>query len=164
MSTCLDIHTCPTNKLYDVTCNFITNYLGNNYEYACNPQTTCMRTDGKYDCCGEHIVECIVDASSLRVPTVQPSVAPSIATNKTMCDQTCSKIEKCSWCEKLQTENLCVENNNNYCCSPNRADCCKTNTNIIVFGSIVGVIIVITVYYWYYIKKTYHKITPAQEV
>ena len=44
MTTCLDINTCPTNKLYDIRCNFITNYLGINYEYVCNPHTTCMRT------------------------------------------------------------------------------------------------------------------------
>ena len=166
MTTCLDINTCPTNKLYDIRCNFITNYLGINYEYTCNPHTTCMRANKKYDCCGNHIVDCIVYVSSLHEPTIQPSVVPIVAMNKTICNKMCSKIDKCYWYEKLQTDNLCVENNNVYCCSHNRKDCCRTNktdTYIIVFGSIACIMIIFT-YYMYYIKKKYHKITPTQEV
>ena len=164
MTTCLDINTCPTNKLYDIRCNFITNYLGINYEYACNPQTTCMRTNGNYDCCGENIVDCIVYVSSLREPTIQPSIVPIVAMNKTICNKMCSKIEKCYWYEKLQTDNLCVENNNEYCCSQNRADCCMTNKTgaYIVFGCIAGIMIIFA-YYWYYVKNSRHKIVPIKE-
>jgi len=90
MTTCLNITTCPNDKLYDIRCNFITNYLGNNYEYACNPDTTCMRTDGIYDCCGGHIVECIVYASSLRIPTFQPTTQPSIIVSETNCNENCT--------------------------------------------------------------------------
>lgn len=165
MTTCLDISTCPNNKLYDIICNFSTHYLGNDYTYACNPQTTCMRTDGIYDCCGYHIVDCIVDAASLRVPTIQPSV---VVINRTICDKICSagsKIDTCSWYETMRTDNLCGENHHEYCCSHNRADCCKTNqTDVyIVFGCIAGIMIIVA-YYWYYIKHTFHKIQPTQEV
>ena len=157
MTTCLDTNAC-TNIMYNVVCNFS---IGNDNEYACNPYTTCMRTDGIYDCCGDHIVDCIVYASSLRVPTIQPS----IAIGETNCDQMCNKIDKCYWYESLRTDNLCGENNNEYCCSHNRADCCRTNTTdaYIVFGCIAGIMIM-SACYWYYIKKLYHKINPATEV
>jgi hypothetical protein len=167
MTTCLDINTCQNNKLYNIRCNFITNYLGTDYAYVCNPHTTCMRADGTYDCCGDDIVECIVDASLLRVPTIQPSVAIN---NDTNCDKMCSsgnKIDTCSWYETLRPDNLCGENNHDYCCSHNsRADCCRTNNTdaYIVFGSIAGIMMIIFAYYWYCIKNTYHKIKPTQEV
>jgi hypothetical protein len=76
----------------------------------------------------------------------------------------CSKIDKCYWYEKLQIDNLCVENNNEYCCSQNRADCCMTNKTgaYIVFGCIAGIII-IAAYYLYYVKKSRHKIVPIKE-
>jgi len=165
MTTCLDINACQNNKLYNIRCNFITNYLGTDYAYVCSPHTTCMRADGTYDCCGDHIVDCIVDASLLRVPTIQPSVA----INDTICDKMCSsgnKIYTCSWYESLRPDNLCGENNHEYCCSHNRADCCRTNKTdaYIVFGSIAGIMMIIFAYYWYYIKNTYHKIKPIQEV
>jgi hypothetical protein len=159
MTTCLDTNICP-NKMYNVICNFS---IGFNH-YACNSKTTCMREDGRYDCCATNIVSCIVDASSLRVPTIQPSIAIS----ETHCDKICnteSKIDKCYWYESLRTDNLCVENNNEYCCSENRADCCTTNKTgaYIVFGSIAGIIIIFACY-WYFIRKSYHKITPVNEV
>jgi len=159
MTTCLDTNACPS-IMYNVLCNFS---IGNDNEYACNPHTTCMRTDGIYDCCGDHIVDCVVYASSLRVPTIQPS----IAIRETNCYQMCDKIDKCYWYESLRTYNWCGENNNEYCCSHNRADCCRTNKTdaYIVFGSIAGVIIIImSACYWYYIKNSYHKIKPATEV
>ena len=158
MTTCLNTNTCPNDKMYDVICNFS---IGINH-YACNPKTTCMRADGKYDCCAKNIVSCVVDASSLREPTIQPSILISA----TGCNQTCNKIDKCYWYESLQTDNMCVENNNEYCCSLNRADCCMTNKTgaYIVFGSIAGIMIMIIVaYYWYYVKKSYNKIIPIQE-
>ena len=83
MTTCLDANVCP-NIMYNVICNF---KYGID-EYACNPQTTCMRADGKYDCCGKNIVTCLVYAESLLVPTIQPSIAIS----ETICDKICSKI------------------------------------------------------------------------
>ena len=158
MTTCLDANTCP-NKMYNVICNFS---IGIN-EYACNSKTTCMRTDGRYDCCATNIVSCVVDAASLRVPTIQPSIAIS----ETKCDKMCnaeSKIDKCYWYESLRTDNLCVKNNNEYCCSQNRADCCSTNKTdaYIVFGSIAGIMIIFT-YYWYYLKKSRDKIEPVKD-
>jgi len=159
MTTCLDTNVCP-NIMYNVICNFS---IGIN-EYACNRKTTCMREDGKYDCCATNIVSCLVDAASLRVPTIQPSIAIS----ETICDKICitgSKIDKCYWYESLRRDNLCVENNNEYCCSQNRADCCTTNKTgaYIVFGSIAGIIIIFA-YYWYFIRKSHHKIVPLKEV
>ena len=158
MTTCLDTNACP-NKMYNVICNFS---IGIN-EYACNSKTTCMRSDGKYDCCAANIVSCIVDASSLRVPTIQPSIAIS----ETNCDKMCndeSKIDKCYWYESLRTDKLCVKNNNEYCCSQNRADCCSTNKTdaYIVFGSIAGIMIMIA-YYLYFIKKSQDKIEPVKD-
>jgi hypothetical protein len=158
MTTCLNTNTCPNDKMYDVICNFS---IGINH-YACNPQTTCMRADGTYDCCAKNIVSCIVDALSLREPTIQPSILISASG----CNQTCNKINKCYWYESLRTDNLCVENNNEYCCSLNRADCCMTNKTgaYIVFSSIAGIIImIIFVYYWYYVKKSHTKVVPTNE-
>ena len=156
MSTCLDTNDCP-NKMYNVICNFS---IGIN-EYACNSKTTCMRSDGKYDCCATNIVSCVVDASTLLEPTIQPSIAIS----ETNCDKMCKKIDKCYWYESLRIDNLCVENNSEYCCSHNRADCCSTNkTDVyIVFGSIAGIMIIFA-YYWYFIKKSHDKIEPTKEV
>ena len=159
MTTCLDTNVCP-NIMYNVICNFSIGYN----EYACNSKTTCMRSDGKYDCCATNIVSCVVDAASLRVPTIQPSIAKS----ETNCDKMCiagSKIDKCYWYENLKTDNLCVVNNNEYCCSQNRADCCRTNKIdvYIVFGSIAGVMIIFACY-MYYIKNSRHKITPVKEL
>jgi hypothetical protein len=158
MTTCLDTNVC-TNIMYNVICNFS---IGIN-EYACNSKTTCMRSDGKYDCCATNIVSCVVDAASLRVPTIQPSVAIS----ETICDKMCSsgsKIDKCYWYENMRTDNLCGENNNEYCCSQNRADCCRTNTTdaYIVFGSIAGIMIIFA-YYWYCLKNSHHKIVPTTD-
>jgi hypothetical protein len=107
----------------------------------------------------------VVDASTLRVPTIQPSIA-IIAT---YCNQMCAngnKIDKCYWYESMRTDNLCGENNNEYCCSQNRADCCTTNQTgaYIVFGSIAGIMMIITIaYYWYYMKNSRNKIEPAKE-
>jgi hypothetical protein len=141
--------------MYNVICNFS---IGINH-YACNPQTTCMRADGKYDCCANNIVSCIVDASSLRVPTIQPSIIISTSD----CNEMCNKIYQCYWYEKLQTDNLCVENNNEYCCSQNRADCCMTNKTgaYIVFASIAGIMIIVA-YYWYCVKKSHTKVVPTK--
>ena len=156
MTTCLNINTCPGDKMYNVVCNFS---IGINH-YACKPQTTCMRADGTYDCCAKNIVSCLVDPASLLVPTIQPSILISA----TDCNQSCNKIDKCYWYESLQTDNLCVENNNEYCCSQNREDCCMTNKTslYIVFGCIAGILIIAT-YYWYYVKKPHHKIVPIKE-
>ena len=158
MTTCLDTNVCP-NIMYNVICNFS---IGIN-EYACNRKTTCMRSDGKYDCCATNIVSCVVDAASLRVPTIQPSIAIS----ETICDKMCSsgsKIDKCYWYESLRKDDLCGENNNEYCCSQNRADCCRTNKTdaYIVFGSIAGIMIIFA-YYWYCLKNSHHKIVPIKD-
>ena len=159
-TTCLDQNACPNEKMYNVTCNFS---IGIN-EYACNRKTTCMRKDGIYDCCSNHIVRCIVDAASLRVPTIQPSILIRASKCNQMCN-TGSKIDKCYWYENMRTDNLCVENNKEYCCFKNRSECCSTNQTdaYIVFGSIAGIIVIIA-YYWYYVKKTYHKVVPTKEV
>jgi len=160
MPTCLDTNACPNDKMYNVICNFS---IGIN-EYACNRKTTCMRTDGTYDCCAKNIVGCLVDAATLRVPTIQPS----IAIDTTYCYQMCTsgnKIDKCYWYESMRTNKLCVENNNEYCCSQNRGDCCSTNQNsaYVVFGCIAGIIIIIIAYYWYYVKNSHHKIMPEKD-
>lgn len=160
-TTCLDTNVCPGDKMYNVMCNFS---IGQD-EYACNPKTTCMHQDGKYDCCAKNIVSCVVYAASLRVPTIQPS----IAITTTYCNQMCNngnKIDKCYWYERMRTDKLCGENNNEYCCSPNRADCCATNKTgaYIVFGSIAGIMMIIAIaYYWHYVKKSHTKIEPAKE-
>jgi len=160
MTTCLDTNACPNNNLYNVICNFS---IGMN-EYACNPKTTCMRADGKYDCCANHIVRCIVDAASLRVPTIQPSIAIS----ETFCDKMCStgsKIDKCYWYEILRTDKLCVENNNEYCCAQNRSDCCSTNKTsaYIVFGCIAGIVTIIAIAYYRYYVNNSHKIATVKD-
>jgi hypothetical protein len=158
MTTCLDTNACP-NIMYNVVCNFS---IGIDNEYACNPKTTCMRADGKYDCCGDNIVRCVVYAASLSVPTIQPSIAKS----ETNCDKMCAKIDKCYWYESRRTDNLCAENNNEYCCAQNRSDCCSTNkTNVyIVFGCIAGIVTIIAfTYYRYYVKNSHHKIAPTKD-
>ncbi len=159
-TTCLDINACPNEKMYNVICNFSIGYN----EYACNSKTTCMRSDGKYDCCGKNIVECVVDASSLHVPTIQPSKIVS----ETNCNQICNseyKIDKCYWYESLRSDNMCVENNNEYCCSQHRSDCCITNktTAYIAFGSIAGIMIIFA-YYWYCVKSSCNKVMPAKDM
>ncbi len=155
-TTCLDPNACPNDKMYNVMCNFS---IGIN-EYACNSKTTCMRPDGTYDCCSNHIVRCVVDASTLRVPTIQPSML----IQATACNRG-SKIDKCYWYENMRTNNLYVENNKEYCCFQNRAECCSTNQTYtyIVFGSIAGIIVILASY-WYYVKNSYHKVVPVKEV
>jgi hypothetical protein len=119
-----------------------------------------MRADGKYDCCAINVYYCTYPASLLRIPTIQPTIIVS----ETNCNEKCNKIEKCYWYESLQTDNLCVENNNEYCCSQNREECCMTNKTAmyIVFGCIAGIMIIFA-YYWYYVKKPHHKIVPIKE-
>ena len=156
-TTCLDTNACPGDKMYNVLCNFA---IGVD-SYACNPKTTCMRPDGKYDCCAKYIVGCIVHTESLLVPTIQPSPMREPA-----CNQICNagyKLDKCYWYESMRTDNLCKENNNEYCCSQNRGDCCTTNQTgaYIVFGSIAFIMtIIITAYY---VKKSRTKIVPTKE-
>jgi hypothetical protein len=81
-----------------------------------------------------------------------------------MCD-TGSKLDKCYWYEKRETDNLCIENNKEYCCFQNRNECCSTNQTYvyIAFGSIAGIFVILA-YYWYLVKKSHHKIVPAKEV
>ena len=158
MTTCLDPNTCPGDKLYNIVCNFSIGYI----DYECN-SNTCMRADGKYDCCAINVYYCTYPASLLRIPTIQPTIIIS----ETNCNEKCNKIDKCYWYERLRTDNLCKENNNEYCCSQNRADCCLTNKTgaYIVFGCIAGIIIIIIIvaYYRYYVKKSHHKIVPTIE-
>ena len=156
-TTCLDTNACPGDKMYNVICKFSVG-IDN---YACNPNTTCMRTDGNYDCCAKNIVSCIVHAESLLVPTIQPSPMREPA-----CNQMCAngyKLDKCYWYESLRTDNLCKENNNEYCCSQNRGDCCTTNQTgaYIVFGSIAFIMTILAIAY--YVKKSRTKIAPAKE-
>jgi hypothetical protein len=157
MTTCLDINACPNDKMYNVLCNF---KYGID-EYACNPKTTCMRADGKYDCCGKNIVTCVVDAASLRVPTIQPT----ISVNDIPCDEQCKpeyRIDTCHWYESKQINIICNDENDNYCCSQHRSDCCKTNTTdaYIVFGCIAG-IMVLFAFYRYAIRIN-TKIIPSK--
>lgn len=149
MTTCLDINACPGDKMYNVLCNFS---IGID-EYACNPKTTCMRADGKYDCCGNNIVKCIVHAESLRVPTIQPT----ISSNDIPCDERCNpeyRIDTCHWYESKQINIICNNDRDSYCCSQNRADCCRANTTdaYIIFGSIAG-IMVLYAFYRYVIRN-----------
>lgn len=154
MLTCL---TCPTDRMYNVVCNFS---IGINH-YACNPQTTCLNSDGTYDCCAKNIVSCIVYASSLLVPTVQPSAAiDTSACNSQLC-QTKYSADKCYWYESLRTDNMCVENNNEYCCSHDREDCCKSSkTAAVVAFSCFACLLTIFLCYRY-IKRSYIKIIPV---
>jgi hypothetical protein len=154
MSTCL---TCPTDRMYNVVCNFS---IGINH-YACNPQTTCLNSDGTYDCCAKNIVSCIVYASSLLVPTVQPTAAINVnACNSQLCAIKYS-ADKCYWYESLRTDNMCVENNNEYCCSQDRADCCKSSKMVVVIiFSCVACLLMVFVSYRY-IARSYSKIIPV---
>ena len=156
MTTCLDPNTCPGDKLYNIVCNFSIGYI----DYECN-SNTCMRADGKYDCCAINVYYCTYPASLLRIPTIQPSILIS----ETNCNEKCNKIDKCYWYESLRTDNLCKENNNEYCCSENRADCCMTNKTgaYIVFGCIAGIMIIAT-YYWYCVKRSHTKVVPTKYV
>jgi hypothetical protein len=156
-TTCLDTNACPGDKMYNVVCNFAIGYD----KYACNPKTTCMHQDGKYDCCAKYIVGCIVDATTLLVPTIQPS-----SMREPACNQMCAngyKLDKCYWYESLRTDNLCKENNNEYCCSQNRGECCTTNQTgaYIVFGSIAFIMTIITIAC--YLKNSRNKIQPAKD-
>ena len=155
MLTCL---TCPTDRMYNVVCNFS---IGINH-YACNPQTTCLNSDGTYDCCAKNIVSCIVDASSLLLPTAQPTAAINVnACNSQLC-QTKYSADKCYWYESLRTDNMCVENNNEYCCSQNsRADCCQASkTATVLTFSCVACLLTIFLCYKY-IMRSYSKIIPV---
>ena len=156
MTTCLDINACPNDKMYNVICNFKFGIE----EYACNPKTTCMRADGKYDCCGNNILQCVVYSSSLRVPTIQPT----ISNNDIPCEQQCNpeyRIDTCHWYERLQVNTNCNDENDNYCCSQNRGDCCRTNMTdaYIVFGSIAGIMVLFAFYRYVMIYSA--KITPS---
>jgi hypothetical protein len=143
MTTCLDTTTCPNDKMYNVICNFSIGYN----EYVCNPKTTCIRADGRYDCCSKNIVDCVIDASSLHVPTFQPTISSS----DIPCNQQCQpeyRIDKCHWYESMQVITNCNDENYNYCCSYKRADCCRTNTTdvYIVIGCITGIMILYAFY------------------
>lgn len=155
MSTCL---TCPTDKMYNVVCNFS---IGINH-YACNPQSTCLNSDGTHDCCAKNIVSCLVDASSLLVPTVQPSASINDnACNAQLC-ATKYSTGQCYWYESLRTDNMCVENNNEYCCSHNsRADCCQASktVTVVVFTSVACLLTIFLCYR--YIMRSYIKIIPV---
>jgi hypothetical protein len=157
MATCLDLNACPNDKMYNVACNFS---IGIN-NYACNPQTTCMRADGKYDCCGNNIVKCVVDAASLHVPTIQPT----ISANDIPCDEQCKpeyRIDTCHWYESKQLNIICNDEHDDYCCSQNRGDCCRTNATdlYIVFGCIAGIMVLFTFYR--YVIRNNTKIIPVQ--
>ena len=159
MTTCLDPNTCPGDKLYNIVCNFSIGYI----DYECN-SNTCMRADGRYDCCATNVYYCTYPASLLRIPTTQPS----IIIHETKCNEICNdgiKINTCYWYETLKTDSLCAHNNKEYCCSQNREDCCSTNKTAmyIVYGCITGILIIFA-YYWYYIKRLRTKIMPAKDL
>ena len=143
MATCLDTNTCPNDKMYNVICNFSIGYN----EYLCNPQNTCMRADGRYDCCGKNIVDCVIDASSLHVPTFQPTISSSYIPCNQQCQQE-YRIDKCHWYESMQVITNCNDENDNYSCSHQRTDCCRTNTTdvYIVIGCITGIMILYAFY------------------
>lgn len=154
MTSCL---TCPNDRMYNVVCNFS---IGINH-YACNPQTTCLNSDGTYDCCANHIVRCIVDASSLLVPTVQPSAAINLnACNSQLC-QTKYSADKCYWYESLNSNSLCSEDGTEYCCAKDRADCCQTSKTaaVVTFSSVACLILVLLCYR--HILRSYSKIIPV---
>ena len=158
--SCLDINLCPNEKLYNVTCNFSIWYI----DYECN-SNTCMRVDGTYDCCAINPYYCTTPSESLfRIPTIEPSRQITSKMCNKMCD-TGSKLDKCYWYEKRETDNLCIENNKEYCCFQNRNECCSTNQTYvyIAFGSIAGIFVILA-YYWYLVKKSHHNIVPAKEV
>jgi hypothetical protein len=159
MTTCLDPNVCPTDKLYNVHCNFSIGYIN----YICN-SNTCMRADGTYDCCSINVVYCTIPDLFWHTPTSQPS----IIIRETNCNQICSagsKFASCYWYESLRTGNLCIENNNKYCCSHNREECCSINQTVvyIVVGCIAG-IMCIFVYYWYAVKYSSRKVIPAKDL
>ena len=154
MTTCL---TCPNDRMYNVICNFS---IGINH-YACNPQTTCLNSDGTYDCCAKNIVTCIVDASSLLLPTVQPSAAINVnACNSQLCETKYS-ADKCYWYESLNSNSLCSEDGTEYCCAKDRADCCQTSKTaaVITFSSIACLLTIFLCYR--YFARYYSKIIPV---
>jgi hypothetical protein len=154
MTSCL---TCPNDRMYNVVCNFS---IGFNH-YACNPQTTCLNSDGTYDCCAKNIVSCLVDAASLLVPTVQPSAA----INENSCEaQRCAakySAGHCYWYESINTTLMCSEDKTEYCCSQDRSGCCKTSKTaaVVTFSSVAGLILLFLCYR--YIARSYSKIIPV---
>lgn len=159
MTTCLDTITCPSDKrIYNIPCRFS---FGLNV-YVCNGKTTCMNTTGKQDCCAYNIADCLVLESSLRLPTVQPTLA--ISENK--CDsQRCSlkyDTDTCYWYESVNSDILCSKDNQAYCCSQHREDCCKSSKTaaICAFSSIACVIVIFAFYR--YVLCSYRKIVPTK--
>ena len=154
MSTCL---TCPTDKMYNVVCNFS---IGINH-YACNPQSTCLNSDGTHDCCAKNIVSCLVDASSLLVPTVQPSASISATACDSQLCQTKYSAGQCYWYENMNDNVVCSEDNTKYCCSQHRADCCQASktVTVVVFASVACMLTIFLCYR--YIMRSYIKIIPV---
>ena len=154
MTTCL---TCPTDRMYNVVCNFS---IGINH-YACNPQTTCLNSDGTYDCCAKNIVTCIVYASSLLVPTVQPSAAINVNACSAQGCRLKYSADKCYWYESLNSDIICSEAGTEYCCGQERSDCCQTSkTAAVVTFSSVACLLLIFLCYRYFARR-YSKIIPV---
>lgn len=143
--------------MYNVICNFS---IGINH-YACNPQTTCLNSDGTYDCCAKNIVSCLVDASSLLVPTVQPTAAINVNACSSQLCQTKYSSDKCYWYESLNNNSLCSEDGTEYCCAKDRADCCQASktATVITFSSIACLLLVFLCYR--YILRAHSKIIPV---
>lgn len=143
--------------MYNVVCNFS---IGIN-DYACNPQTTCVNSDGTHDCCAKNIVSCIVYASSLLVPTVQPSA--SINDNACNAQHCATKYSagQCYWYENMNNNVLCSEDNIKYCCSHNsRADCCQASKTVVIVAFSCFAFLLTIFLCYKYIMRSYGKIIP----
>ena len=120
--TCLN-STCPSHtRQYGMLCN----YRSGNYDYAPNPNNTCLRYVNQfeepiYDCCTLNDPVCCKGTYSTYQPTSRPTLSP--------CYQGCEKkyyMETCSWFEKRNPEKTCLDDQtgNFRCCTNNRAHCC----------------------------------------
>ena len=154
MSTCL---TCPNDRMYNVVCNFS---IGINH-YACNPQTTCLNSDGTYDCCAKNIVSCIVYASSLLVPTVQPTAAINLSACSSQGCHVKYNAAQCYWYESINSNTLCSEDGTEYCCGQERSDCCQASkaAAVVTFSSVACLILLFLCYR--YFARHYSKIIPV---
>ncbi len=143
--------------MYNVVCNFS---IGINH-YACNSRTTCLNSDGTYDCCAKNIVGCIVDAASLLVPTVQPTAA---IRENACSSQGCHvkyKAAQCYLYESINSDTLCSEDGTEYCCGQDRSDCCQTSNTaaVVTFGGVACLILLFLCYR--YFARHYSKIIPV---
>jgi hypothetical protein len=138
--TCLD-SSCPTHtRRYGFACN----YRSGNFDYAPNPNNTCLRYINNigtsiYDCCKLTDTVCCFGTYSTNQPTYRPTLSP--------CYQGCEKkyyMDTCNWFEKRDIEKTCLDDQNGdfRCCTSNRAHCCLNDDSKVYMTISVSTIII----------------------